>query len=365
MKSKSPTKISKGPVIKVNLKKEINLEDIAEELKKIINDLSKNTDIIKLGDDLRNILLDIYTFINKKEKNEKIHLNFNRKESESSQESDKGSEKANSINNIKHEEVVNLNKDDIKNAPNLVNSCKNLPAIIESPIIEKTYTFKNGGKYVGQMKNNVPMGKGVMYYPNGLIYEGEWKNGLKHGKGKYILTKDKCDVYEGDFVEGVLEGRGISNYSNGDKYEGEYHNWNKHGKGTYYYHNGHKYVGDFFNDKAEGRGVYYYENGDIYEGEFKNSMANGFGCFFYTAPPRTGDRYEGNVKNFYKHGKGVAFYKDGNVYQGDFKFDKKDGKGVMYYANGDREMANYCKDKPVGKYVRLSAKGKVSSGTYK
>lgn len=68
MKPVTPTKISKGSEIKVNLKKEINLEEVAEDLKKIINDLSKDTDIIKLGEELRNILLDIYTFINKKEK---------------------------------------------------------------------------------------------------------------------------------------------------------------------------------------------------------------------------------------------------------------------------------------------------------
>ena len=362
MRPKTPKKVPNGPVIKVNLKKDINLEDVAEELKKIINDLNKNTDINKLGDVLRSILVDIYTFINKKEKNEKMLIN--RKGSEGSQENDKSLEKANSINDIKHGEVVNLNKCELINTKALINSTKILPSILEKPLVEGTYTYKSGAKYEGQMRSNIPMGKGVMYYPNGLIYEGEWKNGKKHGKGKYIMSKDKGDIYEGDFVEGVAEGRGTSIYSNGDRYTGEYRNWNKHGKGTYYYHNGHKYVGDFFNDKAEGRGIYYYKNGDIYEGEFHDSMANGLGCFFYKAPPRSGDRYEGNVKNFYKHGKGIVIYKNGDIYQGDFKLDKKEGMGFMYYANGDREIINYSQDKPVGKYVRLSAKGKVTSGTY-
>ena len=340
MRPKTPKKVPKGPVIKVNLKKEINLEDVAEELKKIINNLNKNTDINKLGDDLRSILVDIYSFINKKEKEEKMQI-FNRKGSEGSQENDKVNE---------HETPVNLDKGAIINLPPLTTSTKALPPVLEKPLEQGTYTFKTGAKYEGQMRNNIPMGKGVMYYPNGLIYEGE--------------CKDKGDIYEGDFVEGVAEGRGTSIYSNGDRYTGEYRNWNKHGKGTYYYHNGHKYVGDFFNDKAEGRGIYYYKNGDIYEGEFHDSMANGLGCFFYKAPPRSGDRYEGNVKNFYKHGKGIVIYKNGDIYQGDFKLDKKEGMGFMYYANGDREIINYSQDKPVGKYVRLSAKGKVTSGTY-
>lgn len=89
MKPVTPTKISKGSEIKVNLKKEINLEEVAEDLKKIINDLSKDTDIIKLGEELRNILLDIYTCINKKEKNEKQEEKINRKESVNSQENEK------------------------------------------------------------------------------------------------------------------------------------------------------------------------------------------------------------------------------------------------------------------------------------
>jgi len=100
MRPKTPKKVPKGPVIKVNLKKEINLEDVAEELKKIINNLNKNTDINKLGDDLRSILVDIYTFINKKEKEEKMQI-FNRKGSEGSQENDKVNEHETPVNLIK------------------------------------------------------------------------------------------------------------------------------------------------------------------------------------------------------------------------------------------------------------------------
>lgn len=137
MKPVTPTKISKGSEIKVNLKKEINLEEVAEDLKKIINDLSKDTDIIKLGEELRNILLDIYTFINKKEKNEKQEEKINRKESVNSQENEKSLEKNNSLNDIGHGKVVNLDKDAIRNDPNLNNSCKSLPGVLESPLVEK------------------------------------------------------------------------------------------------------------------------------------------------------------------------------------------------------------------------------------
>ena len=50
--------------------------------------------------------------------------------------------------------------------------------------------------------------------------------------------------------------------------------------------------------------------------------------------------------------------------EGDFKNDKREGRGIIYFANGDREMGNYLNDKKVGKHVKLTAKGKVTSSVY-
>ena len=40
------------------------------------------------------------------------------------------------------------------------------------------------GTYKGEVKNNLPHGKGVMNFKNGDKYEGYFLKGLRHGKGK-------------------------------------------------------------------------------------------------------------------------------------------------------------------------------------
>ena len=43
------------------------------------------------------------------------------------------------------------------------------------------------GKYIGQVKNKLPHGKGVTNAKNGDRYEGMYVKGLRHGKGKDIF----------------------------------------------------------------------------------------------------------------------------------------------------------------------------------
>ena len=297
-----------------------NLNDVANELQIVINNLSQKTDIKQLTQDLKDILIDIYSVINKNEKDRIINAKIL-------------GEKDN-LNKSGHGEIINLDKGDIKTTIIKIGSTKNIPTIIEDEKGNKIYKFKGGEEYI-------------------------------HGKGIYYLTKEKGDKYIGDFRNNIVEGKGVSEYSNGDRYEGDFHNWNKHGKGTYEYNNGHKYIGDFFDDKAEGIGTYYYKNGDSIKGEFKDSKPNGRVIKYYKSEPRAGDRYEGIMKNFYLNGRGLYFYKNGDIYDGEFKLDKKQGKGIMYYANGDREMGNYKDDKKIGKHVKLTANGKVITNEYK
>ena len=221
MKKQSQTPKKKkinNSIIKVNLKKEKDLCEIANELQKVISNCKEDIDINKIKEELKNILLDIFSIINKKEKAQKINI---KTEINTSQEKEKPQE---NINNSKNFEIVNLDKEEIKNTKIKIGSSKNLPTVIDSQIVEGTYTYKNNDKYEGQMIHYIPHGKGIMYYNNGLIYDGQWKNGKRHGKGIYILTKGKGDVYEGDFKDNEAEGKGISKYSNGDRYEGDYHN---------------------------------------------------------------------------------------------------------------------------------------------
>ena len=67
--------------------------------------------------------------------------------------------------------------------------------------MRKTLKFKDESKYVGEVKNGKPHGKGILIYPeNGGKYEGNWKNGKYHGKGKLIYFDG--GIYIGDFKNG-------------------------------------------------------------------------------------------------------------------------------------------------------------------
>ena len=94
------------------------------------------------------------------------------------------------------------------------------------------------GRYVGQVVNGLPEGKGIAYYNNG-------------------------DRYEGDFRNGKKEGKGIMYYSDGDRYEGDWRNDKREGKGIYYYHNGDRMMGDYHNDKPTGKHVMLARNGEV------------------------------------------------------------------------------------------------------
>lgn len=96
--------------------------------------------------------------------------------------------------------------------------------------------------YQGELINNIPNGRGIIYYKNGEFYIGNYNNGKKEGIGKYI------DEY-------------------GNYYIGPFKNDKRNGKGVMYYNNGKiLYEGDFIDDKYNGSCKYYFENGDYYIG---------------------------------------------------------------------------------------------------
>lgn len=54
---------------------------------------------------------------------------------------------------------------------------------------------RDGGRYVGQLKNGIRSGHGAFYLPSGDSYFGEWENDVFHGKGVYVYAKG--DRYQG------------------------------------------------------------------------------------------------------------------------------------------------------------------------
>jgi len=67
------------------------------------------------------------------------------------------------------------------------------------------------GRYVGQVVNGLPEGKGIDYLFNGDRYEGDFRNGKPEGKGIYYYNEEpfKGDRYEGDYRNGKKEGKGV------------------------------------------------------------------------------------------------------------------------------------------------------------
>lgn len=169
----------------------------------------------------------------------------------------------------------------------------NPPAVVKPPSppppTEKQYS--DGGRYVGDLRNGVRDGNGVMYYANGNRYEGPYKNDSRQGYGRYYWSdggkfegefrndtrngsgkyvSPSGYTYEGDYRDDKPNGQGQSRWSNGDRYVGQFANGLPHGQGTYYWANGQKHVGEFVNDKITGWGTRYYTNGETRQGRWEN-----------------------------------------------------------------------------------------------
>ena len=235
----------------------------------------------------------------------------------------------NIINNYKkskinYHKLINLNNLN-KNNEKLI---KKLNDIINKDKISEIYEFSfnnfynvNGEKYIGEMKNGLKEGKGILYYDKDnenkrKIYEGEFKNDKPDGKGIMVWNND--ERYEGDFKNDNFEGKGIFYFKNGNKYEGDYKNNIKEGKGIYCWDNGDRYEGEWNDGKREGKGIYYWNDGHIYKGGWKNDK---------------------------RDGKGIDYDINGNIYEGYYEEDKKQGYGIIYYNNGERYEGYFHNDK--------------------
>ena len=72
-------------------------------------------------------------------------------------------------------------------------------------------------KYIGEKKNKIMEGYGILYDSYGRKYEGEWKNGKKEGYG--IINDSFGNIYKGEIKNNKIEGIGILYSINGNKYE--------------------------------------------------------------------------------------------------------------------------------------------------
>ncbi|TGM19058.1 hypothetical protein EHQ82_10960 [Leptospira selangorensis] len=90
-------------------------------------------------------------------------------------------------------------------------------------------SYRNGDKYIGEIKNSKMHGKGIFIFANGGRYNGEFSNGKFNGYGK--LIDQDGSIFEGNFLDGLINGIGKAELSNGDIYVGDWKNNLYHGKG--------------------------------------------------------------------------------------------------------------------------------------
>ena len=102
-------------------------------------------------------------------------------------------------------------------------------------------------KYRGELRGNVPHGRGEMKWQDCTTYVGDWVNGAASGNG--VMTWPSGKRYEGQWSDGSQEGHGMMFYPNGSIYEGEFHNGQRHGHGILRQPNGEYLEGLFQNDK--------------------------------------------------------------------------------------------------------------------
>ena len=241
------------------------------------------------------------------------------------------------------------------------------------------FIYEDGKYYIGQLKNNIPNGKGIKYYSNGNImydgdfvngkfegngkcifqngyyYIGQWKNGLRNGEG-ILYYKNGNIMYEGEFVNDVAEGNGMCMLEDGEYYIGQMKNGLRNGNGIEYYRNGKiRYEGDFVNNKYEGFGTNYMRNGDYYIGQMKNGLRNGKGIYYKNGKIF----YEGDYVNDVEEGNGKMIWKNGEYYIGQWKHGKLNGKGTLYYKNGKiRYDGDFVNDKMDGYGIYNGESGK-------
>jgi len=180
----------------------------------------------------------------------------------------------------------------------------------------------------GDCKN----GKGVLIKPDGTRYEGEFKDDLPNGKGIFIYPKKEAakkgtytfrnsGKYEGDVKQGIKQGRGTFTFITGTKYVGQFED-DKMKKGLLTMSNGTVYEGEFDNDMPSGNGTVIFSDGRKYAGEIKTNNISGNGEMTFP----DGRKYVGMFHANKMQGQGIMTYSDGKKEEGIFIDDKFVGK---------------------------------------
>ena len=240
---------------------------------------------------------------------------------------------------------------DLGNIEKISNS-SNIPFV-------KGINFLNNSYYSGQVKDNIPHGKGVIILDSGSrissefiegkisnmmlislfnsdFYIGIFKSKGSEGVGFKVLrpannkTSQKEEVYFGFFNHLLFHGYGKMTCDSIRIYIGYWNKDKREGFGRYCYQNGDVYEGNWLNNKRHGQGKFTTNDGAIYQGDWESDERSGYG----TLNMSDGSQYIGNWKGNKKHGQGKYLSKDGGFYEGEYENDIKQGKGKLKSKKG-------------------------------
>ena len=216
----------------------------------------------------------------------------------------------------------------------------------------------DGGRYYGELKDNLFTDDGKILWSNGASYRGQFKHGQFHGNGKLIDAAG--NIYEGQFTEGVLTGQGKVKYIDGSTYQGQLENANFNGYGRWESGKDSHYVGQFSVGFYQGYGALVSSDGNSYNGNFVAGRYQGQGELHYA----NGDTYKGLFRDGKAHGKGIYSSALGVVYEGDFVNDNLTGQGVYSDQEGNRYEGGFNNWIYAGKGRYSTAEGNLYAGEF-
>lgn len=198
------------------------------------------------------------------------------------------------------------------------------------------------------------------------VYEGEVKNNLPHGKGKLIYSHDKKSkleqmTFEGTFEEGEpITGKLCDMF--GTIYEGEFTSFTADdgrvldGRGKMISELGDEYFGGWSAGEKNGHGKMEYADGRLFEGLWiDNSVSEGEMLF------PDGTEYKGSFTQLTeKFDYGEILYPNGAYFKGYFFFNYEEHETYVHYeCSGNIIYTNY-EFKEVK--IKLVDKNKVNFG---